>query len=181
MKLKMKLSSRTIGMTMLFGAVLTVFVLYSKNLNSANSPVNTPDLAETPGCTTILIGKDATADGSVILGHNEDMGSLSGRLMFQPGQKHREKQVKLNYVTIPQVPETYRYWASGNSKPVADKHYDGGWILCGMNEFGVAFGCNSMATREERIPRGKGIMRYSIRQLILERSKSSRDAYSSVQ
>lgn len=32
-----------------------------------------------------------------------------------------------------------------------------------------------MSTREEQIPRGKGIMRYSIRQLILERSKSARE------
>jgi len=33
-----------------------------------------------------------------------------------------------------------------------------------------------MATREEKIPRGKGISRYSIRQLILERSKTAREA-----
>jgi len=137
---------------------------------------NTPVFKPSQGCTTILIGKDATGDGSVMLGHNEDMGTVSGRLKYQPGQTHEEKEVQINYVTIPQVPETVPYWASGNSQPVADKHYDGGWVLCGMNQFGVSLGCNTMSTREERIPRGKGIMRYSIRQLILERSKSAREA-----
>ncbi len=129
-----------------------------------------------PGCTTILVGKDASADGSVILGHNEDMGAASGRLLFQPGMTHEESEISVNYVAIPQVAQTYQYWAAGNSTPVADKFYDGGWILCGMNEYGVSMGCNTMATREPRIPRGKGIMRYEIRKLILERSKTARDA-----
>jgi dipeptidase len=128
------------------------------------------------GCTTILVGKNATADRSVIMGHNEDMGTLSGRLLFQRGKTHKEKQITVNYVTLPQVPETYSYWASGNSEAVAKKHYDGGWILCGMNRFGVSMGCNTMTTREERIPKGKGIMRYAIRRLILERCKTARDA-----
>lgn len=131
---------------------------------------------EITGCTTILVGKNATVDGSVILGHNEDMGDLSGRLVFQPGRTTEETEIQLNYVTLPQVEKTYAYWASGNSKAVADKYYDGGWILCGMNKWGVSLGCNTMATREEKIPKGKGILRYSIRQLILERSKTAREA-----
>jgi dipeptidase len=45
-----------------------------------------------------------------------------------------------------------------------------------MNQYGVSFGCNTMSTREKPIPKGKGILRYSIRQLILERSKTARDA-----
>lgn len=139
-------------------------------------PANGQEFITTGGCTTILVGKNASADGSVIMGHNEDMGNFSGRLLFQPEQTHQEKKIALNYVTIPQVHKTYQYWASGNSKSVAEKHYDGGWILCGMNGFGVSMGCNTMSTREERIPKGKGIMRYAIRQLILERSKTARDA-----
>lgn len=131
---------------------------------------------ELTGCTTILAGKNTTADGSVIMGHNEDMGDLSGRLVYQPAGTHEEKEIQLNYVTIPQVVETCAYWASGNSQAAADKHFDGGWVLCGMNRWGVSMGCNTVATREESIPRGKGILRYSIRQLVLERAKTARDA-----
>lgn len=150
--------------------------LHSPGLQSASLPDNEQNLYETNGCTTILVGKKATADNSVIMGHNEDMGDLSGRLLFQPAQTHQEKEINVNYVTIPQVPKTYHYWASGNSIPIAEKHYDGGWILCGMNQWGVSFGCNTMSTREKPIPKGKGILRYSIRQLILERSKTAKDA-----
>jgi len=131
---------------------------------------------EITGCTTIMVGKKATADGSVLMGHNEDMGDLSGRLVFLPGRKTEVTEIQLNYVTVPQVEETYAYWASGNSQAVADRYFDGGWILCGMNRWGVSLGCNTMATREEKIPKGKGILRYSIRQLILERAKTAREA-----
>ena len=137
-----------------------------------------PDAFE--GCTTILAGRKATADGSVLMAHNEDMGTVSGRLMFIPHATHVDLSVYMNYVTLPQARETFAYWGSGNSSAVADSLYDGGWILCGMNAFGVSMGCNTVFTREERIPRGEGIMRYSIRRLILERSRSARDAVGSI-
>ncbi len=151
-------------------------LLASPDIPLAKGMIDCLDVREIGGCTTILVGKNATADGSVIIGHNEDMGNLSGRLIFQPRQTYSEKEIDLNYVTVPQVLKTNQYWATGNSQPVADKHFDGGWILCGMNEYGVSMCCNSMDTREERIPKGKGILRYSIRQLLLERSKTARDA-----
>jgi dipeptidase len=159
-----------------FICFLLIQFLYSPALQSANLPDNESIPDETLGCTTILVGKNASADGSVIMGHNEDMGDLSGRLIFQLAQTNQEKEIKVNYVTIPQVSKTYHYWVSGNSTPVAERHYDGGWILCGMNQWGVSFGCNTMSTREIPIPKGKGILRYSIRQLILERSKTAKDA-----
>jgi hypothetical protein len=33
------------------------------------------------------------------------MGNLSGRLLFQPAQTHREKEIKVNYVILPQMLE----------------------------------------------------------------------------
>ncbi len=152
--------------------VFTSFYYFSFYLKTGSET----ESFDTYGCTTILAGKKATADGSVILGHNEDMGTLSGKLLYIPPQKHRTKTINVNYVTIPQVPETYGFWGSGNSVSVAEKHYDGGWILNGMNENGVSYGCNTVFTREESIPRGNGILRYSIRRLILERSGTAREA-----
>jgi len=143
---------------------------------SHSQPGNLSIYESNNGCTTILVGKFAAADSSVMIGHNEDMGDRSGILTHQPGKKHNSPDLKTNYVTIPQVPATYEYWATGNSQPVADKYYDGGWILCGMNENGLALCCNSVFTREKRIPRGKGILRYSIRRLILERSETAVEA-----
>lgn len=176
MSKKMKCSYRPIAKYFVFVGILIVATFNIKDVDSQSLTDCRLNIDNLEGCTTILIGKRATADGSVMMGHNEDMGTLSGRLLFQPRQFHVNKVVDVNYVTIPQVRETYRYWASGNSKAVAEKHYDGGWILCGMNEFGLSLGCNTMSTREEPIPRGEGILRYSIRQLILERCSSAGEA-----
>jgi dipeptidase len=176
MNKSMKCSYRPIAKYFIFAGVLIVAMFNIKDVDS-QSPADCHSYIGNPeGCTTILMGKQATADGSVMMGHNEDMGTLSGRLAFQPRLFHINEVIDLNYVSIPQVRETYRYWASGNSQAVADKHYDGGWILCGMNEFGVSIGCNTMSTREEPIPSGEGILRYSIRQLILERCSSASEA-----
>ncbi len=128
------------------------------------------------GCTTILVGKNASADGSVMMAHNEDMGDLSGRLLYQPGKTNEAREISVNYETVPQVSRSYGCWLAGNSIPAAEKDYDGDWVLCGMNEFGVSFSCNLVFTREIKIPAGEGLSRYSIRQLIAERAKTARQA-----
>ena len=52
-----------------------------------------PVIAE--GCTTILVGKNATADGSVLHGHNEDMGFTAvGRLWHVPYNGPRKSDKK---------------------------------------------------------------------------------------
>lgn len=128
-------------------------------------------------CTTILVGKGATADGSVIVAHTEEMGTYSGRLLYFPKKTQEEKDIYVNYATIPQVPVTNAFWAAGNSEPVAKKHYDGGWVLDAMNEYGVIVCDNYVETKEELIP-GKTpgtLLRYSLRALIMERAKTARE------
>jgi hypothetical protein len=39
-------------------------------------------------CTIIIVGKDATLDGSVLLGHNEDWGKYTMPLRWNPRKKH---------------------------------------------------------------------------------------------
>ena len=139
-----------------------------------------PALSE--GCTTILAGKNATADGSVLHGHNEDMGFTAvGRLWSVPGGSHKQGDtVEVPYVALGVPAVTYRYWASGNAFGTSglgiaaeSRPYDA--VLVGMNEFGVTMSCNWMYSKEENLP-GKGVRRYAIRQLILERSKTAKDA-----
>jgi dipeptidase len=135
-----------------------------------------------PACTTILVGKDLTADGAVLHGHNEDMGFTAvGRLVPMKAATHGETDtLEVPYVTIPQPRETYAYWASGNALGATGlgtvqetRPYD--WVLVGMNQWGVTMSCNWMYSKEENLP-GKGIRRYAIRQLILERCKTAREA-----
>jgi dipeptidase len=133
-------------------------------------------------CTTILIGSKATADGAVIHAHNEDMGfSAVGRLWHVPAATHDTKSIlDVPYVTLPQKAATYRYWASGNAFAAkglgiseAQQAYDA--VLVGLNEWGVSLSCNWMWSREANMPQ-KGIRRYAIRQLVLERAKTAREA-----
>ncbi len=133
-------------------------------------------------CTSVLSGKGVTVDGSVILAHNEDMGFLAaGRLWsvetatYKPGE-----MVQVPYVNIHQPEKTYQYWASGNTPAstglgitAETRPYDS--VLVGMNQWGVALVCNWMWSKEKEIPK-KGIRRYAIRQLVLERAKTAREA-----
>jgi dipeptidase len=133
-------------------------------------------------CTTILIGKNLTIDGSIIHAHNEDMGfSAVGRLWHKDAVTHKSNEVlNVPYVTVPQSLQSYAYWASGNAQATngldiskKSKPYDS--VLIGMNQWGVTMSCNWMNSKEkERIE--KGIRRYAIRQLILERAKTARQA-----
>lgn len=133
-------------------------------------------------CTTILVGKELTIDGSVIHAHNEDMGFTAvGRLWHVDAKSYNKNEMlDVPYITIPQVKQSYAYWASGNATATTGldissdtKSYDS--VLVGMNEWGVTMSCNWMNSKEinqEKI----GIRRYAIRQLILERAKTAQEA-----
>ena len=133
-------------------------------------------------CTTILIGKDLTLSGAVIQAHNEDMGFKStGRLWHVNATKHKKgATLKVPYLTIPQPKQTNSYWASGNAESSSGlgitgkiRPYDS--VLVGMNQWGVTMSSNWMWSKEKEIAE-KGIRRYAIRQLILERAKTAKQA-----
>ena len=133
-------------------------------------------------CTTILIGKGLTIDGSVIHAHNEDMGSSAvGRLWHVAAQTRKEGDfINVPYMTIPNQHDSYSYWASGNANNTSGldisnqtKPYDS--VLVGMNQWGVTMSCNWMNSKAKNSIE-KGIRRYAIRQLILERAKTAREA-----
>ncbi len=131
-------------------------------------------------CTTVLIGKSLTADGSVIHAHNEDMGNeAAGRLWAVAPTSHRPGEtLSVPYVELPRAESTHGYWASGNAQGAAGlgvsekiRPYDS--VLVGLNRQGVSMSCNWAYSREEN-RQGTGIRRYAIRQLLLERARSAR-------
>ena len=133
-------------------------------------------------CTTILIGKGLTINGAIIHAHNEDMGFAAvGRLWHVSAATHKTGEtLDVPYVTIPQPKQSHAYWASGNAQATSGlnisrktKPYDS--VLVGMNQWGVTMSCNWMHSKEKERPE-QGIRRYAIRQLILERARTAREA-----
>lgn len=132
-------------------------------------------------CTTILAGRETTLDQSVIHAHNEDMGpDAAGRLWYRPATRPQGDTLSVPYVEIPTTEQTLAYWASGNAAPGSglgtssrEQPYDD--VLVGMNERGLTVSCNWMHSREPA-RKEQGIRRYAIRQLLLERATTAREA-----
>jgi len=116
-------------------------------------------------CTTIIVGKNATADGSVLLGHNEDWGQYLMPLRWNPREKHQPGEtLRLrDGQTIPQVAETYAFiW------PAAECN--------GINELQVAVGDNTGSCRKEFFQNERGLDLEEFVRLALQRSRTAREA-----
>jgi len=138
-------------------------------------------------CTSMLIGKDATTDGSVIFAGNDDWTAHRGRLIYVPRMEHGPGETFKLFRgnEIPQVPVTYAYMYGGQDRNVTERYLAGAlgrevrkpvredaWIL-GINEYQVAVGGNSAGTRP--IPESGIVEPVDIRVLILERAKTARE------
>jgi dipeptidase len=129
-------------------------------------------------CTMILVGKDATADGSVLLAHNNDLpGNTASMIQIVPGKQYPKGEMIVfkNGLQIPQAKHTYRLlmmncyygFAEGDAKAI--------------NEYQVAVagGTSLKADRnnnaQELDPLVKeGVSGY-IRYIALQRSKTARE------
>jgi len=84
--------------------------------NSSAAPQQIEDLEEQVirGCTMIVVGKNATADGSIIIARNEDYaGNWAKHLIIVPHQHHSagEQLCGATGFCFPLPQETYRYIA----------------------------------------------------------------------
>ncbi|MBW2736534.1 MAG: C69 family dipeptidase [Deltaproteobacteria bacterium] len=131
-------------------------------------------------CTTILIGAELTRERAIIHAHNEEMGAKAVGRLWHRKRAHADPGTKLSvpYVELAAAPTSLAYWASGNAEQASGlgtsevtRPYDS--ILVGLNQAGVAMGCNWAHSREENL-KERGVRRYAIRQLILERAATAR-------
>ena len=131
------------------------------------------------GCTMILVGKDATADGSVLMSYNNDAsGKGASHVVVVPRKSHKPGEVyKLsNGADIPQPAETYAY--IGNAPKRTKELY----FQNGVNEhqvaisFGTAVKVNEKAEEvDPLLKEGPGVPGLLIPwSLVLERAKTAR-------
>jgi dipeptidase len=120
-------------------------------------------------CFTILVGKNASSDGSVLVAHNED--DLNDHnfvdLHKVPRIKHAagERQIFLgNADSLDEVAETFAYFWITGSQYVEEQY---------LNEWGVAITSNSS---QSKVQHGNGRIDHNLRRIVIERARTAREA-----
>ena len=128
-------------------------------------------------CSTVIVGKDASATGNILVGHNEDNG---GRILtaqhWVPAATHKAgEMIKFEPAAaeIPQVEKTFGFFWSQTYDPAGASFSDGF-----VNENGVAIVSNACTGiyKDDIMPTKDGGIGYGIRRLMAERATSARHA-----
>jgi dipeptidase len=156
--------------TFLFPLFLFIVGLFLSSGQLRKDPSQKIDLQDlNPGlkshCTSVIVGKNASADGAVFLGHNEDWGNYLKPLCWNAGERHKPGEFfrLKDGQTIPEVQETFAFiW------PAAECN--------GINERQVALVDDTGSCRKELFQNGRGIDLEEFVTLALQRSGSARKA-----
>ena len=134
------------------------------------------------GCSTVVFGKNASATGRVIIGHNEDDSLSTVHLHSVPRMRHEPGETLCfgdrSDVKIPQVPETAAYIWSEVRRPGGISFGD-----CFFNEYGVAVvsnSCNPCRTPKDADGCDEAYVQalgtgYAIRRIVAERARTARE------
>jgi len=131
-------------------------------------------------CMTIVVGKDVSATGRVMVGHNEDdIGRCVVRHGYVEAAEWPEGTVlpaETGRAAIPQVESTFGYYWSQVRD--ANRGFSGADIF--LNENGVCIVSNNNAESKENILDESrltdGGIEYNVRRIVAERATSARDA-----
>ena len=102
------------------------------------------------GCTTILVGRDASYDGSPLVARNEDSpnGEFHPKkvVVVRPEDQPRKYTSVISKVTISLPDDPLRYTAAPNAIPD-----QGIWAQAGINSANVAMSATETLTSNERV------------------------------
>jgi dipeptidase len=121
-------------------------------------------------CFSVLVGKDASVDGTLLFGHNDDDGFQLVNYYVVPRKNHpKGAELTLQYGgKIPQIPTTNKFlWMEVPGMEVSDSY---------MNEYGVSIGSNFCGSRETESDTIQGGILYDLRLIMAQRAKSAREA-----
>jgi dipeptidase len=122
-------------------------------------------------CFTMIAGKDATEDGSVMLAHNEDgPGFIMINWYKVPHLMHSDSVIIRFHsgAEIKESPETNAYlWLEMPAHSFSDSY---------MNEYGVVITSNQCLSREDKPVLKDGGIGYELRKLMTERAHTARSA-----
>ena len=110
-------------------------------------------------CTTILVGKKASYDGSTIIARNDDPGSghyTSKKFaVIHPEDQPRKYKSVLSHVEIELPENPMRYTAMPNAE-----EGEGIWAACGVNEAHVGMTATETITSNPRVLGADPLVRY---------------------
>ncbi|MFO7853143.1 MAG: C69 family dipeptidase [Bacteroidota bacterium] len=130
--------------------------------------VNAQPLPGGFNCSTIMVGKDASATGHVLIGHNEDDGGRQVVNFYKiyADNNPADKLVLKNGALIEQAENTLEYiWLEMPGQDFADSF---------LNENGVLITSNSCPSIERYGEITDGGLGYNLRKIVAERAKSAR-------
>lgn len=131
-------------------------------------------------CYMIAVGKDASADGSVMVARNCDASSTDAqRIVSVPRKIHKPGQTihipGSKDIHLPQVEETYAYTAIMRVVPGEEL----GMVAGGINEFQVSAGASTGGWVKPKVheltPFPETVLGDYVLTLILERCKTARE------
>lgn len=126
-------------------------------------------------CFTVIVGKNVSATGEILVGHNEDneMRIITSQYWVDPATHEEGELIEFEPAAakIPQVKKTLGFWWSQTLAPTGYSFSDGF-----VNEKGVVVvsnNCNQTIEKGEKV--NEGGIGYGIRRLVAERAASARD------
>ena len=149
----------------LFSILLIISLIFIVNISNANNCY----LVKSE-CFSIVVGKNASIDGSVLFAHNEDDdGPQIINYYIVPAITHSSEEYILlkNGGQVPQVKETYRYlWFQMPGMDFSDSYF---------NEYGVCVASDQCLSKEDQGKLSQGGICYWLRRLIAERANSAKE------
>jgi hypothetical protein len=132
--------------------------------------------ATTQACFTVIVGKDLSSTGDIIVGHNEDNDGrvMSNQYWVAPASHKAGELIEYEpgSARIPQVEKTLGFWWQQTLHPAGYSFSDSFF-----NEKGVLITSNNCGDTIEKDQKVRdGGIGYGIRRLIAERATSARDA-----
>lgn len=158
-------------------ATLILIALYVRPDVRAGAPLSAPDRPE--ACTTITVGKRASADGSVITSHTLDDHRAQTTIDIRPARTHAAGDVFTCYRIADNDTTPMPSYAQVPTGTIPEARRTYGYIntaLPCMNEKQLAIGESTFGGREELVS-GKGMIDlWRLVRLLIERCTSAREA-----
>jgi dipeptidase len=121
-------------------------------------------------CFSVLVGKNASVEGTLLFGHNDDDGFQLVNHYVEPSRNYPKgaEQTLQHGGKIPQVATTNKFvWLEVPGMEVSDGF---------LNEYGVCIGSNFCGSREKEMDITDGGILYDLRLIMAQRAKSAREA-----